>query len=96
MQMGPANLMSLVILALVFILWAVTMFRTLWRLGRRALKPSDPRQKGVFGWVERSLRVYGDFLTSDKDRPDRRLILLLTLLLVLILAGRIYLITRVS
>jgi len=83
-------------MSLVFLAWAAAMFRTLWRLGKRSAEAHERTGGGYFTWAGHSLRVYAEFLTSDKDRRERRLILFLTLLQILVIAGRTYLMTRVS
>lgn len=87
-------MISLVILALVFILWAAVMFRTLWLLSKRADERLKSSGGGYFKWVALSLGTYRELLTSDKDRPARQRILMLTLLLILVIAFRYFLLTR--
>lgn len=94
--MGPANLISLVVMTLVFILWAVLMFRTLWRLTQRSRQRLEETGGGYFTWVGHSLRSFSGFLTSDKDRQDRRRILFVTLVLMLVILLRAFWLTRLS
>jgi len=92
--MGPANLISLVIMALVFIFWAGAVFRTLWQLSKRAQSRLNATGGGYFTWVSHALGSYRAFLTSDKDRPVRRRLLFLTAALFLVIAARTILLTR--
>lgn len=83
-------------MALVFILWAAVMFRTLWLLSKRADTRLRSTGGGYFRWVGHSLNTYAEFLTSDKDRQIRWRILWLTLLLFLVIAARYFILTRLS
>ena len=77
-----------------FIFWNVAMFHMLWTLSRRAKDQMGETDGGYPAWVGRSLTVYLQALTSVKDRPMRRRILLLSVLLTLSIAVFTYFKTR--
>ena len=79
--MTIVNLISLIVMGVVFVLWAVTMFTALWQITRRSLDDLKQTGGGYFTWAGHSLRGFRGFLTSDNDKRARRRILILTLLL---------------
>jgi hypothetical protein len=86
--MGAAAIAVLVVQGIVFALWALAMFSTLFRLLRSApYNPLDLRG-GPGAVLGRMLRNYARLFHDPDFAPDRRRLLVLTPLLFLtILAG---------
>ena len=94
--MAPAAIVSLTVLTLIFVIWAVAMFHMLWRLAKRSLDRLEQTGGGYPTWVGHSLKIFLGALTSDKDRAMRRRILILTGLLILSIAAHAYVVSRVA
>jgi hypothetical protein len=67
----------LAVQAAVFAVWGVLMFRTLFRLRRRAIESGAGPMPGVMP----TLAAWGDFLTRPAHRGERRLLGAVTLAL---------------
>jgi len=85
--MTPAAFISLGLVGLMFLLWNAAMFHMLWTLNRRANERLNQTGGSYPAWATHSLKVFRHALTSDKDRPLRRRILWLSVLLALSIAG---------
>ena len=86
--MGAAGIAVLVVQGIVFALWALAMFHTLFRLLRGA--PHDPLdlRGGPGAILGRSFRNFARLFADPGFAPDRRRLAVLTPLLFLtILAG---------
>jgi hypothetical protein len=71
---------------LVFTVWAYFMFRMLWRITRQSLDKQAKTGGGYFTWVGHSLRSFGEAATSERDHPERRRLIILTLVIVALIA----------
>ena len=79
--MSPTGALWLVVMGLVFAVWVLFAFRTLFRLLRISLQRRAAQNAGYFGWVMINFGVFRDFLVSPEHRRDRRLMIGLTLLM---------------
>lgn len=86
--MSPLNLTSLVVMTLLFVIWAVVMFSTLWRLTRLSMDRLNETGGGYFTWAGHSLAAFGAFLSSPDYKKERRRLLLLTALLFASIVAR--------
>ena len=94
--MGLAGILFLILMGLVFAAWTAAMFLALWRISKRSEEDLKRTGGGYFTWAGHSLRAYAEFLTSDKDRRERRRLLLLTLVMFAVIAGFVLLAPRLS
>lgn len=86
--MNTLNIVTLVLLAVLFLLWCFLMFRMLWQLTLRSRARLDETGGGYFTWVGHSLSTFRSFATSPEDKVERRRIYLVTALLVAAIIAR--------
>jgi len=76
--MTTSGIIRLVLQALVFIAWAGMMFRTLFLMRRR----NEDQTGGAFPSTGGFIAQVKYWLSSDEDKQERRTLLILTLVLV--------------
>jgi hypothetical protein len=86
--MPPFNIAILILMGLIFALWMFLMFRMLWRLTRQSLDALDASGGGYFAWVGHSLRAFGGFFSDPSVAAERRQLIWVTVLLLLIIVAQ--------
>ncbi len=88
--MTPLHAIILILMSLVFLVWAFEMFRMLFRISRRADEKLNETGGGYFTWAGHSVSSYAEFFTSDKTRPHRRRLIALTILLFAVILAQVF------
>lgn len=86
------NFGSLALMGVVFIAWAYFMIRMMLTLLPISMARRKTQGAGYFRSIAINLGVYRDFFSTAEHRPARRRVLLTTVLLFVIIIGRIPLI----
>jgi hypothetical protein len=86
--MQPFQLALLVLMGFVFVLWAFLMFRMLRRLTRQSMDALGESEGGFFAWVTHSLRSFGGFFNDPSVATERRQLIWITVLLMLIIVAQ--------
>ena len=83
--MSTGQLIRLTTMGIVFLLWAWTMFRTLFLLRQRDTEGSGAMVQSTGGF----LRQLGYWLRSPEDRADRKTLLFLTAALAVMIVMQV-------
>ena len=86
--MQPFQVALLVLMGVVFVLWAFLMFRMLWRMTKQSMEALNETGGGFFTWVTHSLRAFGGFFSDPSVATERRQLIWVTVLLMLIIAAQ--------
>jgi len=92
--MSSISIISLVAMALVFVVWAFFMFRALWLIAQETGRRQEKSDSGYFRRASHSLASYRAFVTEPEHKDRRRHLSLLTGLLILVILGRTALLTN--
>ena len=85
--MCSSDLIWLAAIAVIFAVWTVLMFKTLFQLGRIAMAKANARGAGWPTFSEQ-LGTYAAFLTAPEHRKERRWLFVLTIAMFTIIFGR--------
>ena len=77
----------MILLAIVMIVWIFLMIRMLTRLTRQSMRALDQTGGGYFTWVGHSLTAFGGFWSDPSVATERRQLIWVTILLMLIVVG---------
>lgn len=86
--MPPFNIAILILTGLIFALWVFLMFRMLWRLTRQSLDALGETGGGYFVWVGHSLGAFGGFFSDPSVASERRQLIWVTVLLMLVIVAQ--------
>jgi hypothetical protein len=92
--MGTVDIISLVLMMVIFAIWCWSMFRALWHLNRQARQRRQSTGGGYFTGVGHSLGEFARFLTAERYRADRRRLLIQTPLLFAVILWVSYALPR--
>ena len=81
-------LISLIAMGLVFVAWAVSMFRMLWVMWQEAERRTAQENGSLFGGTKNRWTAFRDFFRDPEQRRLKWWILALTLLLSAIIIAR--------
>ena len=81
--MSTGQIIQLVLQGLVFIVWAIMMYRTLFLFRRRAAEETGRPFPGTGQFLKQA----GRWLRSPEDRSERNTLLFLTFVLVVMVAS---------
>lgn len=90
--MDAGRILLLAVQGVVFVAWAVLMFRTLFRLRAIASERRAASGGGFLAGFGHTLQTFRDFAVRPVHRRDRRRLILLTLLMFALIAGNLLLI----
>jgi hypothetical protein len=86
--MSTLNILSLVLMGVVFAVWVILMTRMLWRLTKQSLDALGETGGGYFTWVAHSFRAFGGFFSDPSVASERRMLIWVTILMMLINVAR--------
>ena len=78
----------LILMGIVFLVWVILMFRMLGRLTRQSMRELDRTGGGYFTWVGHSLKAFGGFFSDPSVTTERRQLIWVTILLMLIIMAQ--------
>ena len=86
--MAPVQMALLILMGIVFLVWVILMFRMLGRLTRQSMRELDRTGGGYFTWVGHSLKAFGGFFSDPSVATERRQLIWVTILLMLIIMAQ--------
>lgn len=86
--MPPLFIAILILRGIVFAIWVFLMFRMLGRLTRQSQRELDRTGGGYFTWVGHSMRAFGGFFSDPSVATERRQLIWVTVLLMLMTVGQ--------
>lgn len=92
--MPPLNIAVLILTGIVIAFWVYLMFRMLGRLTRQSIREHDRTGGGALTWVGHSLRAFGGFFSDPSVATERRQLIWVTVLLMLIIVSQPLILVR--
>ena len=86
--MAPVQMALLILIGIVFLVWVILMFRMSGRLTRQSMRELDRTGGGYFTWVGHSLKAFGGFFSDPSVATERRQLIWVTILLMLIIMAQ--------
>ncbi|MDR6267200.1 hypothetical protein [Roseobacter sp. N2S] len=86
--MPPLNIAVLTLMGIVFAIWVYLMFRMMGRLTRQSIREHDRTGGGYVTWFGHGLRAFGGFFSDPSVATERRQLIWVTVLLMLIVVAQ--------
>ncbi len=94
--MGAGTFAYLVLQGILFAVWAFLMFRALFGLMQRSIAAADQAGGGFLGWIVHSLRMFFGYFTDPTVARERRVLIILSVVLMLVTFGSVYIMKAAS
>ncbi|MBR9863664.1 MAG: hypothetical protein GYB24_09520 [Rhodobacteraceae bacterium] len=86
--MPPLNIAILTLMGIVFAVWVFLMFRMLGRLTRQSIREHDRTGGGYLVWMGHVFRAFGGFFSDPSVATERRQLIWVTILLMLVVVAQ--------